>query len=185
MRVSRPGLQGQNPRFPPRPRLLAARRRRRPADGEGTAARRVAQGPQRSGPRCWSGPTTSQILRSLVAPVQVPPRAVWGKAGQTTYATAEEWLKRELHALPSLEELVLRYLRAFGAHGRGRETSARPERVFQALVGWPRHHEWMHQMEGSGWFAQDVPVPRRRATTDSVYGWRAGLQQRLRDGFQR
>ncbi|WP_342668942.1 winged helix DNA-binding domain-containing protein [Amycolatopsis taiwanensis] len=56
----------------------------------------------------------SQIMRSLVALVQVPPRAVWGKAGQTTYATAEDWLERDLHASPSPEELVLRYLRAFG-----------------------------------------------------------------------
>ncbi|WP_236003752.1 winged helix DNA-binding domain-containing protein [Nonomuraea antri] len=56
----------------------------------------------------------SQILRSLAALVQVPPRAVWGKSGQAAYATAEAWLGREPHAEPSPEELVLRYLRAFG-----------------------------------------------------------------------
>lgn len=56
----------------------------------------------------------AQLMRSRVALVQVPPRAVWGRAGQTAYATAEFWLERELHPEPSLEELVLRYLAAFG-----------------------------------------------------------------------
>lgn len=56
----------------------------------------------------------SQIMRSRAALVQVPPRAVWGKAGQTAYATAESWLSRELHPTPSLGDLVLRYLAAFG-----------------------------------------------------------------------
>ncbi|MFI6317133.1 winged helix DNA-binding domain-containing protein [Nonomuraea sp. NPDC050556] len=56
----------------------------------------------------------AQVMRSLVGMVQVPPRAVWGKAGQTAYATAESWLGRELHPEPALEQLVARYLAAFG-----------------------------------------------------------------------
>ncbi|GGP09578.1 winged helix DNA-binding domain-containing protein [Nonomuraea glycinis] len=56
----------------------------------------------------------SQIMRMLVPLVQVPPRAVWGKAGQTAYATVESWLGREPHPAPSLDDLVLRYLAAFG-----------------------------------------------------------------------
>lgn len=56
----------------------------------------------------------AQAMRSLVALVQVPPRGVWGKSGQTAYATAESWLGRELHDRPSIDEVVIRYLRAFG-----------------------------------------------------------------------
>ncbi|HUR07181.1 MAG TPA: winged helix DNA-binding domain-containing protein [Nonomuraea sp.] len=56
----------------------------------------------------------AQAMRILMPLVQVPPRAVWGKAGQTAYATAESWLGRELHPSPSLEDLVMRYLAAFG-----------------------------------------------------------------------
>ncbi|MGN9786106.1 winged helix DNA-binding domain-containing protein [Nonomuraea sp. ZG12] len=56
----------------------------------------------------------SQIMRSLAPLVQVPPRAVWGKAGQTAYATVESWLGRAPHPAPTLDDLVTRYLTAFG-----------------------------------------------------------------------
>ena len=46
--------------------------------------------------------------------VQVPPRGVWGKSGRALYATLESWTGRELEADPSLDDLVLRYLGAFG-----------------------------------------------------------------------
>jgi hypothetical protein len=46
--------------------------------------------------------------------VQVPPRGVWGSGGQARYATLAAWSGRELAAQPSVDELVLRYLRGFG-----------------------------------------------------------------------
>jgi Winged helix DNA-binding domain len=46
--------------------------------------------------------------------VQVPPRGVWGKSGQAKYATLESWTGRELDRDPSIDEVVLRYLGAFG-----------------------------------------------------------------------
>lgn len=52
--------------------------------------------------------------RNLLALVQVPPRGVWGSAGQVTYATAESWLGGDLGDVPSIEETVMRYLAAFG-----------------------------------------------------------------------
>lgn len=58
--------------------------------------------------------TLAQVMRCLVPLVQVTPRAVWGRAGQTAYATIETWLGREPHPEPSLERMVLRYLAAFG-----------------------------------------------------------------------
>jgi hypothetical protein len=52
--------------------------------------------------------------RVYVPLVQVPPRGVWGAGGQAKYATAESWTGGELAARPSIDELVLRYLKAFG-----------------------------------------------------------------------
>ena len=46
--------------------------------------------------------------------VQVPPRGVWGAGGHAKYAAIESWTGRELEADPPVDELVLRYLCAFG-----------------------------------------------------------------------
>ena len=56
----------------------------------------------------------AQGVRALVPLVQVPPRAVWGAAGQAAHTSAQAWLGRDLEAGPSLDRLVIRYLAAFG-----------------------------------------------------------------------
>ena len=56
----------------------------------------------------------ARAIRHLVPLVQVPPRGVWGKSGQTVHTTAEAWLGRTLDPDPSLDEMVVRYLGAFG-----------------------------------------------------------------------
>ena len=54
----------------------------------------------------------------LVPVVQVPPRGIWGKSAQATWASAESWLGARVPAPPPasepVERLVLRYLAAFG-----------------------------------------------------------------------
>jgi hypothetical protein len=60
----------------------------------------------------------AQGVRAFVPLVQVPPRAVWGRAGQSRHTPAEGWLGqpvRPVKASPAdLARLVTRYLGAFG-----------------------------------------------------------------------
>ena len=56
----------------------------------------------------------SYAVRYLVPLVQIPPRALWGKSGQPVLATAESWLGRSVGTDAAPDELVLRYLAAFG-----------------------------------------------------------------------
>jgi hypothetical protein len=56
----------------------------------------------------------ARAIRHLLPLVQVPPRGVWGKSGPAAHTTAEAWLGRSLESDPSLEEMVVRYLGAFG-----------------------------------------------------------------------
>lgn len=54
-------------------------------------------------------------LGSLVPLVQVPPRGMWRQNGPARCTTVRTWLGRDLDApTPAADELVLRYLRAFG-----------------------------------------------------------------------
>ena len=46
--------------------------------------------------------------------VQIPPRGLWGRSGQPTWARTETWLAGPLETQPSIDRLILRYLRAFG-----------------------------------------------------------------------
>ncbi|MFI0410824.1 winged helix DNA-binding domain-containing protein [Actinomadura sp. 3N508] len=46
--------------------------------------------------------------------VQVPPRGIWGASGMARHTTLDTWLDGDASPAPSLDDLVLRYLGAFG-----------------------------------------------------------------------
>jgi DNA glycosylase AlkZ-like len=56
----------------------------------------------------------ARAIRNLVPLVQVPPRGVWGEHGPAAHTTIEAWLGRRLDSDPSSDEMVMRYLGAFG-----------------------------------------------------------------------
>jgi hypothetical protein len=65
----------------------------------------------------WPGrdPTSlSYAIRYLVPLVQVPPRGLWGRGGVPVCDTVDSWLGRSVDPVPTSDELVLRYLAAFG-----------------------------------------------------------------------
>jgi hypothetical protein len=59
-------------------------------------------------------PSLAYAISYLVPVVQTPPRGVWGKTAQATLTTTDAWLGDMSEAVCSLDEIVLRYLAAFG-----------------------------------------------------------------------
>jgi hypothetical protein len=60
-------------------------------------------------------PTSLAYAVTYLEPiVQVPPRGLWRQGGQARWAPAGVWLAQELGGRPSVGEVVVRYLAAFG-----------------------------------------------------------------------
>ncbi|MEV6441490.1 winged helix DNA-binding domain-containing protein [Amycolatopsis sp. NPDC051716] len=56
----------------------------------------------------------SYAVGCFVPTAQLPPRGVWGSTGPATLTTLDGWLGRPLAEKPPIEDVVRRYLRAFG-----------------------------------------------------------------------
>jgi hypothetical protein len=79
-------------------------------------------------PRTWAelGPLLSErwpaadraalggMARTILPLVQVPPRGIWGESGPAAHTTVEHWLGQPLAPETALDEMVMRYLAAFG-----------------------------------------------------------------------
>ncbi len=59
-------------------------------------------------------PSLAHAVRCLLPTIQIPPRGIWGKGGNPTMATAEQWLGTDVDANPDVDSVVLRYLAAYG-----------------------------------------------------------------------
>jgi len=59
-------------------------------------------------------PGSLAAVTFLLAVVQVPPRGVWGRSGPARWANADSWLGQPLATDAAPDELVRRYLGAFG-----------------------------------------------------------------------
>jgi Winged helix DNA-binding domain len=65
----------------------------------------------------WPGRDVASLgyaVRALVPAVQVPPRGLWRRGGRPVLDTVEHWLGAPPDTRSTLDELVLRYLAAFG-----------------------------------------------------------------------
>jgi hypothetical protein len=56
----------------------------------------------------------ANTVRSHLALIQVPPRGLWGEGGTAKHVPAETFLGQPLDPNPSIDNMVLRYLKAFG-----------------------------------------------------------------------
>lgn len=62
----------------------------------------------------WDATSLGYVATYLVPLIQVPPRGLWGQTGPIAWSPAEHWLGRDLGPAPAPDEVMLRYLAAFG-----------------------------------------------------------------------
>ena len=99
--------------------------------------------------------------RNLLPFVQVPPRGLWSRSGQVVGTTAQAWLGRDVDPNPSVDDVMVRYLRAFGpatvqdAGTWSRYTGLRE--VFERLR--PQLHTYQDEAGREYFDVRDVSLP--------------------------
>lgn len=106
--------------------------------------------------------TLGAAARALTSLVAVPPSGTWGHGGASLYTAAEAWLGRPPGPAAALDELLLRYLAAFGP------ASARDAQVWSGLTGLRAVFERLRPhlrcfRDASGVELFDLPDARRPA----------------------
>lgn len=56
----------------------------------------------------------AMVARFLLPLVQIPPRGQWGQSGPIAYTTLDTWVGHRIEPQQSVEQIILRYLAAFG-----------------------------------------------------------------------
>src|SRR5205823_710458 len=56
----------------------------------------------------------ARAARYLLPLIHVPPKGIWGRGGQARLTTVQAWLGSDVDPEPRLDDLILRYLTAFG-----------------------------------------------------------------------
>ncbi|TDC67069.1 winged helix DNA-binding domain-containing protein [Micromonospora sp. KC207] len=110
-------------------------------------------------------------VRNLLPVVQTPPRGVWGASGQPVHAPLESWLGAPLVTDQPVDQMVLRYLAAFGpATVRDVQTWSGLTRLAEVLDRLRPHLATFRDENGAELFdLPDAPRPDPHITAPARY----------------
>lgn len=100
-------------------------------------------------------------IRTYVPLVQVPPRGLWGESGQAVHTSAEAWLGSPLSQQGTLEQMIERYLAAFGpASIKDMQAWCGLTRLNEAVMGMRSRLRTFQDEQGRELFdLPDAPIP--------------------------